>query len=724
MPTLADRFLFAVDGLSQTLRVARFQGEEALNELFHFELTLVCDDISIAFDDVVGKAGQIILLGEDGTERYVCGIVSAFEQGDVAKKSAVYYATLVPKVWRLGNRFDCRIFQDLTAPDIIKQVFTQAGLAGADYRLSLQETYVTREYCVQYRESDWAFVSRLMEEEGIYCFFEHSEGKHVLVLGDKPAGHASIVAPATVLFRTPSGALGRAEHVRRFHQSQRIRPGKATLRDYNFKKPTLSLETKSEASADTDLEVYDYPGAYDAPSSTFAKLRLEERQALRIRAEGESACVRFASGQTFTLSEHPREDLNAKYTLTRIRHEGSQPIMGSSSGDDSGYENHFECIPATVPFRPPLVTPRPTVKGVQSAVVVGPSGDEIYTDELGRVKVQFYWDRIGVNDEKSSCWIRVSQVWAGEAWGAMHIPRIKQEVLVDFLEGDPDRPIIVGRVYHAANVVPYPLPANKTRSTVKSNSSTGGGGSNELCFEDKKGSEEVYLHAQKDWVIGVEHDKHQTVGHDETRLVQHDRTLQVGNDQTEVVGHSETFTVTVDRIKSVGNDENETIGHDRTIQVGNDHTESIGGNLSVSVSKDLSVEAGGSGSESIGKDMTGSIGGKYDLTVGSSMTLEVKASSSEDVKTDKTVTVGQKLTITVGDATVTVEKNGNITVQGKQLAVKIDGPVQVEGKKIAVKSSGEVNVEASGQVNVKGSGPMNLNASGAVKLKGANVDIN
>jgi type VI secretion system secreted protein VgrG len=727
---LSDRFLFEVDGLSQTLRVVRFAGSEGISELFRFEVIVASEEGSLAFDDVVGKPALLTMNADEGEPRYVHGLVARLRHGDFGKKLTTYHLTVVPRPWRLLHRHDCRIFQELTAPDIIKKVLEGAGLAsGTDFSFAVQGTYVAREYCVQYRESDWAFISRLMEEEGIFYFFEHFADKHVLKIGDKPAAHAPIAGDSTVLFKPSLGALSKGEHVQRFHYAEEIRSGKVTIRDYDFKKPSLKLEStsKAEGTSFADLEVYDHPGDYVLPATgdTLAAIRVEERSSLRKQGEGESACERLIPGFTFTLSEHGREALNREYLITRIEHQGAEPAMAEAGNEQPRYENRFEVIPSDVPFRPALTTARPTVKGVQSAVVVGPSGEEIYTDEHGRVKVQFFWDRLGKKDDKSSCWIRVSQVWAGEGWGAMHIPRVNQEVLVDFFEGDPDRPIIVGRVYHGTNVPPYALPANKTRSTIKSNSTPGGNGSNELRFEDKAGSEEIYLHGQKDWTIAIEHDKNQTVGHDETLSVGNDRTAEVGHDQKETIGNDETFAVVHDRKKSVGHDETESIGHDRSIEVGNDHTESIGNNLTLSVAKAKTEDVGDDSTETVGKTRSLSAGKDYAIDVTSNMTTAVGSNETTDVKLNKSLTVGEKLTITCGDATITVEKSGAITISGKDLTVKATGKVNVEATgDVSVKSSGAVKVEATGKVEVKGSGPMELNASGAVKVKGANVGIN
>ena len=722
MGKVEDRFLFSVGDGARTLRVVRFAGVEALSELFHLEVTFASEEGLLEIEDVLGRTASLTLLGKDGDEdRYVHGVVSRFEEGDAGKKVTLYHATIVPNVWRLQHRYDCRIFQEMTAPQIVQKVLEGAQLvSGDDFRLALQGSYRPREYCVQYRESDWAFVCRLLEEEGIGWFFEHQPDKHTLVLVDRAAGHSPISGRATVPFRPPLGALVKEEHVSRFHYAGEVRSGKITLRDYNFQKPALLLEGQARGAADADLEIYDYPGVYEAPGdgADVARIRLEERQALRRMGEGEGACVRFAAGFTFTLAEHSREGLNRAYLLTRVEYEGFEPSMGEDATQDGAtYANRFECIPSDVPFRPARVTPKPVMRGVQTAIVVGPSGEEIYTDRFGRVKVQFHWDRLGKKDERSSCWMRVSQVWAGEAWGAMHIPRVNQEVIVDFLEGDPDRPLVVGRVYHGTNLPPHALPSNKTMSTIKSSSTPGGGGFNELRFEDKKSAEEIFLHGQKDMNVVIEHDVTRRIGHDETHHVEHDRALEVDHDQREDIHH--------DRTRKVGNDETAEIGHNRTIKVGADHVETIRGNMSHAVTKTRTDE--------IGQDMSFSVGGKLAVAVTAAVALDMSAdmaltvggASTEEVKLDKTIKVGSKVVLQCGDTTITVEKNGAVKIEGKNIAIDAGGgPIKLSGQSIAVSSSGEVKIEASGKVEVKGSGQMNIDASGPVKLRGANVGIN
>lgn len=722
-----DRFLFTVDGCSEELRVVRFVAREGVSELFQLEIIVVTETPELSFADLADKPALLTMQGDE--PRYLHGRVERLRVGDAGKKLTSFAFTVVPSTFRLHHRTDCRIFQQKTAPDIIEAVLKGAGLAaGTDYRLALNASYETREYCVQYRETDFAFISRLMEEEGIFYFFEHSEDKHVLVLGDAVSVHTPIAGEASVIFRAPLGALMSGEHVQRFHHTEEVRSGKVTVRDFDFKKPKLQLEGQAESSTHSDLELYDHPGDFEKPpvGGAIAKRRIEERAALKTLGQGESAVTRFTPGLNFTLAEHARESMNREYTITRVEHRGAEPAMGEAAdGDMVRYENHFECIPSDVPFRPPFVTPRPTIKGVQSAIVTGPPGEEIHVDEHARVKVQFHWDRLGKNDDKSSCWIRVSQLWGGEGWGAMWIPRVGHEVLVDFMDGDPDRPVITGRVYHGTNVPPYALPANKTRSTIKSNSTPGGGGSNELRFEDKKGSEEIYLHGQKDWTILIENDKNQKVGHDETREVVHDRTLQTGHDQKEKVGNDETFEIGHDRKKKVGNDEVEEIGHDRTITVANDHTESIGNNLTISTTATKTEDVGKDASETIGTDKSVTVGANYKVDVASSLTETIGADQSTDVALTKIVKVGDKLTITVGSSKISIEKSGAVTVEGVDVTVKSSGATKVEATgNVEVKSSAEVKIEASGKVDVKSTGTMDVNASGPVKVKGAQVGIN
>jgi type VI secretion system secreted protein VgrG len=387
-----------------------------------------------------------------------------------------------------------------------------------------------------------------------------------------------------------SGKVAEEEAVITFQVQQQIRSGKYTLRDFNFERPSLDLTAEQTDSDNETLEIYDYPGAYATTEAgrKQAQVRLLRGTMFKEQAEGVGVVPRFVPGFTFVLTAHSIERFNGEYLLTEVRHEGAQPqVLAEKSAVEGGtrYANHFEAVPASVTVQAKRTAPKPVVEGVQTAIVVGPPGEEIYTDAHGRVKVQFHWDRQGQRNEHSSCWIRVSQAWAGAGWGAMFIPRIGHEVIVDFIEGDPDRPIITGRVYHGTNTPPYSLPDEKTKSTLLSNSSQGGDGSNEIRFEDKKGSEEIYLHGQKDWTISIENDKNQEIGNDET--------LMVGNDRT----------------KNVGNNQKETVGSDKTIQVGGNHKEEIGAGQTISVSSNRNVKVGASDVLNVGGGRTVKVGG-------------------------------------------------------------------------------------------------------------------
>jgi type VI secretion system secreted protein VgrG len=741
----STRFTFKVDGLSAPTWVARFEAAEGISTLFEVELTLTSEEKDIAFADVVGKTA-LLTLETDGSEpRHLHGIVSRFRHAEDGKKVSVYHATVVPRLWRLRHRHDSRIFQAKKVPDILQEVLKGGGVT--DVRVALTGSYSPREYCVQYRESDLAFVSRLMEEEGIYYFFEHADGKHTLVLADAVSAPAPIVAPDTLGYRGTLGAMAHGESVSRWSSSQEVRPGKVSLTDYNFKKPSLSLMESSSAQLDPDLEVYDYPGEYDLPGdgSTYAKVRLEEWQARRTLADGESGCIRMTPGYVFTLGDHPRDAENQAYLITALRHRGTQPQMGegAAGGEGPSYNNTFQAMPSSVPYRPERVTPRPTIKGVQTAIVTGPGGEEVHVDEHGRVKVHFHWDRLGKKDDTSSCWIRVSQLWAGAGWGAMWIPRIGHEVVVDFIEGDPDRPIIVGRVYHGANVPPYPLPAEKTKSTIKSDSSKGGGGFNELRFEDKKGSEEVYLQGEKDWKILIKHDKSQKIGHDETLDVGHnqaihlghDRTKNVDNDQSETIGGNKNIKVAKNHTESIDGDESLTIGgsarlqigvtrsvtvaaaHDETIglaqvsTIGGTWSKNVGAAASINVVGTKTESVGGTSGETVGRNKSTEVGGNYvidvkkdfNTTVVENLGLTVKKDLKEDVEKNLTIVVGESISVKCGEVQIEIKKDGSIKVDGKDITVTGKGPIKIKGKEIDVSSDGAVNVKASGSVKVEGS---------------------
>lgn len=736
LPKNQARFLLEVEGIDD-LHVLRFSLAESISGLFELELDLACANCELDLAGALRKPALLTILGvhKDDSPRYVHGIVHSASQGRQDDRVSLYHVRVVPLVWPLLHRKDCRVFQEKTTQQIVQEVVKAAGVPASAIKFSLSESLPVRGYCTQYRESDWNFIARLLAEDGLFHFFEHTADEHTLIIGDGTPANPAIPGTAELLFNDAEASPDR-DAVRRFRYTERLAPGKFTARDFNFATPDDNLEGQSAAGED-DLEVYEFPGRYDNAglAKRAAKLRLQALQALRHQGEGESNCPRLTPGHTFTLKEYMgtlRVDMQRKYLVLTVRHHGQQPqaLEVSGTGLESGYSNEFECIPAEVPFRPAEWPGRPEMRGVQTAIVVGPAGEEVHTDEHGRVKVQFHWDRRGQRDEHSSCWVRVSQVWAGQGWGAMWIPRIGHEVIVDFVEGDADRPIITGRVYHGNNQPPYPLPDKKTASTIKSDSSPGGGGSNELRFEDQKGGEEVYLHAQKDWTIGVENDKNQTVGHDETLAVGHDRKKTVGNNQSESIG--------VDKSISVGSNHQEQIGANMSIAVGANLDESVGANASFNIGANRSENVAIASSESVGAAKSLSIGAVYQVSVGAAMHESVGLAKMEEIGLSKVVSVGQdsaenvggtrsinaganvsasaganvmisagdnmnlstgkdlrvsvgkkagvvvadKLTIQVGSATVTIKKNGDITVDGNKLSIKASGQVVIKGSKI------------------------------------------
>jgi type VI secretion system secreted protein VgrG len=448
---------------------------------------------------------------------------------------------MVPWLSLLQHTADVRIFQELNAPDIIEKVFREGGFN--DFRIKLSGSYDKRDYCVQFRETHFNFVSRLMEEEGIYYYFQHERGRHTLILADSPSEHRNCPHQEYARYQISSGMDLEEDVIQGLVKSQEVKPAKVTLNDYNYSMPNTDLKSSvssRQALGQGEREVYDFPGLYPnkGRGERLTTVRMEEEEARITTIEGTSNCRAFTSGYRFTLKDHYRNEWNNRaYVLTELEHEASEGanFPGGQGLGGASYTNRFACIPIDVPFRPERRTPKPVVHGTQTAVVVGPGGEEIHTDELGRIKVQFHWDRKGKKDENSSCWIRVGQVWAGPQWGAVFIPRIGQEVIVAFLEGNPDRPLVIGCVYHQSNQPPLDLPGEKTRSTVKSDSTIGGGGFNEIRFEDKKGQEEIYVHAQKDRTIEVENDQSHTI--------KHDRTATVMNNSTETVQGKKDTTV-------------------------------------------------------------------------------------------------------------------------------------------------------------------------------------
>lgn len=602
---------------ADTLLLQGFTGTEAISRPFSFQLDLLSEDAALAATDIIGKAATITLTLADDSQRYLNGFISRFAQAEADTRVVHYRAEMVPWLWFLTRTADCRIFQNMTVPDIITKVFDDLGFS--DYKNNLpQGSFEPRDYCVQYRETDFNFVSRLMEQYGIFYFFEHEEKKHTLVLANSASAHQ----PCPKQPKAPcefTGGVVEEGLVTAWHMEHELRPGRYALSDFNFETPTTRLESSVDTTisvgGNSRFELFDYPGIYPKKNQgeQLAKIRMEEEEAAYLVARGASTCRGFVSGYRFELADHYRRDVNTAYVLTEIRHTASAGSAYTTGGAVTGeqYSNEFICMPHTVPYRPPRNARKPFVQGVQTAIVVGPSGEEIYTDKYGRVKVQFHWDRKGTKNEKSSCWVRVAQSWAGKGWGAIFLPRIGQEVIVDFLEGDPDQPIIVGSVYNAQDMPPYALPDEKTKSTIKSNSSKGGGGFNEIRFEDKKGEELLFVHAEKDEDVVVKHDAREWIGND--------RHLIVKKNQLEAIEGDKHGSVTGKHLTKVGGDAGSKIagnwnvdaGAKISIKAGADIHEKAGANYALEAGAAVHVKAGATLVIEAGAQLSLKVGGNF-----------------------------------------------------------------------------------------------------------------
>jgi type VI secretion system secreted protein VgrG len=719
----ADFFFEAGPYASKDLKVLRFEGKECFSEPFHFHLEVLMEEVEPDFEAILGKSAMLTIEGDEGT-RYICGIVSKFEQSSEPTRLTQYKAELVPKIWLLGLRQKSRIFQEMSVPNIIKKVLTDAGIPSGEFQLKLKANYQDREYCVQYRESDLAFISRLMEEEGIYYWFQHSENKHVLIMGDASSAHTKIDGDSKLFFQSATGQEPDIEHIFKFQYAQAVRPGEVVLRDFDFKKPKLDLTAKKAADRDTSLEIYDCPGEYTLPSvgATLSEIRLQELQTSRKVGNGKSNCRRLLPGFKFTLADHARPDLNREYLLTRVLHFGTQlqalkEAAGTATANE--YRAEFGCIPSNIQFRPARVTPRPLLAGSQTAIVTGPKGEEIYPDEHGRIKVQFHWDREGKRDEKSSCWIRVSQTWAGPSWGAISIPRIGQEVIVQFLEGNPDLPIITGTVYNGDNRPPFGLPGGKSQAGFKSNSTLGGGGYNEFIMDDTKGKELIRVHGQFDKDTTIEHDLREHVLNDRSRDVTNNEAIKIGVDQTYSIGSNQSGTVGKDKTIKVGSNHTESIGASKSMTVGANHRESIGSNMTITVGSNLTETVAINYAETVGAAMELTIGAAMTHTVGAALVQSVGASKSVNIGVNYTKNVGSNSSESVGgNRSSSVGKDDSLSVAKKlsvdagdqiilktgkaSITMKKDGTITIEGKDITIKGSGEINAKASKDIVMKG----------------------
>ncbi|MCU9065299.1 type VI secretion system tip protein VgrG [Pseudomonas aeruginosa] len=604
-PANQTHFSLSLDGLRHDLQVLEFSGHEGISRPYRFELELVSERAGLDLEALMHRPAFLAFTPQG---QGVHGLVYGAAQGDAGKRLTRYRLTLVPHLAYLAQRNNQRIFQHLTVPQIVALVLEEHGILADAYRFQLGTRYPEREYCVQYDESDLHFVQRLCCEEGIHFHFRHSAEAHLLVFGDNQTVFPRLGRPTAYVH--DSGLVADEPVIKRFSLRLASRTTRTTRRDYDFEKPRLLLEAgnrpAADAPAEPDLEDYDYPGRFvDRQRGKLLSQRaLERHRADRRLGEGVSDQPLLVSGHFLEIAEHPRAEWNDLWLLSEVFHEGKQPQVleenvtsdTSASTDDfqQGYRNRFLATPWEVFFRPPLEHPKPRVLGSQTAVVTGPPGEEIHCDRYGRVRVQFHWDREGQGDDKSSCWLRVASGWAGNGYGGIVIPRVGMEVLVDFLEGDPDQPLVSGCVYHAAHPVPYELPANQTRSVFKSLSSPGGGGYNELRIEDRKGQEQIFVHAQRDWDENIEHDQKIRVGHERHDTVEANSYSEFKAEEHHTVHGERKVELKADDHLTVGDSQHVKLGRVYLARAGREIHLKAGQKMVIEADSELTVKAGGS----------------------------------------------------------------------------------------------------------------------------------
>ena len=725
------------------LLVERLRAREAVSSLFSVELDLVSETDDIEFEQIVGKPVTVSLELDNGKERHFHGIVSRFAHGASQGRFSAYRAEVVPALWLLTRRVGCRIFQHLSVPDIARKLFGELGVS--EVKLELSKSYPEREYCVQYRESDFNFVSRLFEDVGISYYFEHEAKAHTLVLFDSPDGNPPCVGQETAIYASASGKDAASAEVSEFLIERELRPGKYSLADYNFEQPSLSLLSATPSSmciAGNDrYEVYDHPGDFMLPphGESRVKCRIEAEESASLQARGVSRCAAFAPGYRFDLRGHHRKDANEAFVITEVLHTATDSI--ATGGDSASYDNAFVCRPHKIPLRPLLTTPKPVIHGVQTATVVGAAGQEIDVDAHARVIVQFHWDREGKRDQNSSCRVRVAQNWAGKSWGLIAHPRIGQEVVVEFLEGDPDRPLVIGRVYNGEQTPPYALPANATQTGIKSRSSPGGGGFNEIRMEDKAGSELMYVQAQKDRTTLTKNDDSQSVGHDRTRSVSNDETVSIGAnqkiavtaDRTRTVGGNESVSVTGNRTKAITGDEGVTIAGAYSQTVSGSRTRTVTGAETVTVAAARTHSVGINEAISVGAAQEVTVGAARTLTVGGAQTTTVGAAHTVTVAGEQTVSVGGAQTVSVaadrgltvgGGETVSVSGAQGVTVGGDRTLSVSGGLTESVSKSYNHSATQKVQISGGDEIAlVSGSASITMKKNGDIVIEGNKITI-
>ena len=679
-----------------SLDVRRFHVTEQMSALFNVSLVAMSPNESIDFDSVVGQTASFTV--RDGqTERTWTGIVSELslaEGEDSAEGLSTYHLTIAPDLWFLTQRRNHRMFQQITELDIAKKLLEEWEIK-ADFKITGE--YKRRKYRVQYGESDFAFMSRMLEDAGITFYFAEQDGESVLVLSDAPQKNQP--RPSPLVFRDSQSDLpvDFATHV---NVKQKVRPGKYTLRDHDYRLaasyPLLKSAEGKNVPAEEKLERFHYtPGAFlfgadkgeDTPNAddkgktrtdekeaeTVAKKRLDAKRSEAKVLHFDTGAHDVSPGSVVTFVDHPHAELQT----------GKQWLVVSglwSGTQDTQWTHHCEARTATLEYRPPLVTPKPKVAGVESATVVGPAGEEIHTDEFGRVRVHFHWDRESKMDESSSIWIHVVQPWSGSAYGGVNLPRIGQEVIVDFLGGDPDRPVITGRVYTNLQKVPYKLPQHKTRSAWKSDSSPGGNGFNEIMFEDLKGKELVWQQAEKNQRRLVKNDEVITIGNDRAKLVKANETETTVKDRTEVVEANRTEITDINHAARIGANMSKLVGGDEIRKTVGNRQKAVDANEDSVIGKNLT--------EKIGENMNSAIGGVLNQLIGAARSLIVGTDDQKKVGGKSAVEAGKEIFLKSGQLFV-LEAGARLSIKGPGGFIDIhDGGIDIVGNLVRINSGG------------------------------------
>ncbi len=750
-----ERLVDVVTPLGEALWFRQMTGIEALSSLFEFDVTFHSKQSGLSAKAMLGKDITLKIETEGGKGvRHFSGICTRFGGGGREGEHLLYTAKLRPWLWLASRRSDCKIFQFKKVPDIISEVLGKYGFA---LTVKLKKSYREWDYCVQYQESDLNFVMRLMEHEGIYFYFEHAEGSHTLILADDMSCHAPLPGKANIKYLgLDAVAVATEEHFNSWQVLEEVNSGEYITDDYDFEKPRGDLKTKRKnpmGHSHDAWERYMWPGGYVdyGDGENYSGVRLESLEAEHERTQGQTTVRTMAPGYLFNLERCPRADQNREYlsvAATYFFRDNARMSAGGGGSGDSDWHILVTAQPSSIPYRPQQLTPKPLTSGPQTAVVVGPAGEEIYTDKYGRVKVQFFWDRYGNKDENSSCWIRVSHPWAGEKWGFVHIPRMKQEVIVDFIGGDPDHPVITGCVYNADQMPPYGLPDNKTASGIKSRSTKGGGAAdfNEIRMEDSKGKEQLYAHAQRNLDVVVEadesrvvgHDRRTRIGHDDDRFVAHDDRHVVNNNQSHQITANQDTTVGVNQTVTVGASQSVTVGASRGLTVGAAMSESIGANHSLDVGSRQAISVGGAQTVQVGANLSLTVGGgrstlvsKDDSTVCaakasySAINYSVIAGKtySETCFTRKALVMGTDETTITLKQTETVGAARDVKVGGKD-SLTVGGLKSVDvGAAYTVKAGAAVDVTAGLAMTLKSGAVVSISATGAVTIAGATVMV-